>query len=103
MFTGSRAPWRLEDFRILGANTYVLDKCHQDGNSVAKWKARSWLGVCVGHSLAHAGNVLFIYNPIATHDTSQFHVIYDDQFTSVSRPISSMTDSFFNTLYEKDF
>jgi hypothetical protein len=97
MFTGSKAPWRLEDFWVFGAPTYVLEKRLQDGDSMAKWKARSWLGIYVRHSLAHTSNVPVIYNPIMTHVTPQFHVVYDNQFTSVSRPISSMTDAFYKT------
>jgi hypothetical protein len=38
-----------------------------------------------------------------THVTPHFHVVYDDQFTSVARPISSMSDAFYKTLYEKAF
>jgi hypothetical protein len=103
MFTGSKAPWHLEDFRVFGAPTYMLEKRLQDGDSMAKWKACSWLGIYVGLSLAHAGNVPVIYNMIMTHVTPQFHVVYDDQSTSASRPISSMSDGFYKTLYEKAF
>jgi hypothetical protein len=64
MFTGSLAPWKLQDFRVFGSPAYVPDKRLQDGDSLRKWKARSWLGVYVGVSLIHAGNVPVIYNPI---------------------------------------
>ena len=75
MFTGLKAPWRLEDFRVFGSPVYVLDKCLQDGDSLAKWKACSWLGFYFGQSLVHAGNVPIIYNPIMTHVSLQFHVV----------------------------
>jgi len=101
MFTGSIAPWRLEDFRVFGSPVYVLDKRLQDEDSFPKWKARSWLGVYVGNSLAHAGNVPVIYNPITTHVSPQFHLVFDDQFTSIQRPVATILEAFFHTLFEK--
>jgi hypothetical protein len=80
---------------------YVLDKCLQDEDSFPKWKARSWLGVYVGNSLAHAGNVPVIYNPITTHVSPQFHLVFDDQFTSIQRPVATILEAFFHTLFEK--
>jgi hypothetical protein len=57
----------MEDFRVFGSPTFVLDKKLQDGDSLSKWKARSWIGIYVGHSLVHSGNVPVIYNPRTTH------------------------------------
>lgn len=101
MFTGSLAPWKLQDFRVFGSPAYVLDKRLQDGDSLRKWKARSWLGVYVGVSLIHAGNVPVIYNPITTHVSPQFHVVHDDKFTSALRPMSTLSDNYFEQLYKK--
>ena len=36
MFTGSVAPWRLENFHVFGSPVYVLDKRLQDGDSLPK-------------------------------------------------------------------
>lgn len=41
MFTGHRAPWKLENFRVFGSPKYVLAKHLQDSNCLPKWKARS--------------------------------------------------------------
>ncbi len=49
LFTSFHAPWNLEDFRVFGSPVFVLDKKLQDGDSLPKWKARSWIGVYVGH------------------------------------------------------
>jgi len=67
MFTGSVASWHIKDFHVIGSSVYVLDKRLQVGDSFPKWKARSWLGIYVGQSLVHVGNVLIVYNPITTH------------------------------------
>jgi hypothetical protein len=53
----------MEDFRVFGSPVFVLDKKLQDGDSLAKWKACSWLVVYIGHSLVHSGNFPVIYNP----------------------------------------
>jgi len=93
MFTWMLAPWWLEDFRVFGSPAFVLEKRLQDSNSLQKWKSCCWLGVFVGQYLLHAGNVPVIYNPI--------HVVHYDQFTTVSRPMSTMTDAFYQALYNK--
>jgi len=101
MFMGSPAPWRLEDFRVFGSPAFVLAKRLQDGDTLQKWKSRCWLSIYVGHSLVHSGNVPIIYNLMTTHVSPQFHIVHDDQFTTVSKPISTMSDAFYQTLYEK--
>lgn len=99
MFTGTVAPWRLEHFRVFGSPAYVLDKCLQDDDSLAKWKSRSWLEVYIGHSLVHTGNVPVIYNPITMHVSPQYHVVFDNQFTSVGKSANSIPDDFFSKLF----
>jgi len=101
MFTSSEAPWCLEDFRVFGSLVYVLDKCLQDGDSLPKWKARSWLGVYVGQLLVHAGNILIIYNPIMTHVSLQCHMVFDDQSTSITHTASTILDNFYLEMFYK--
>jgi hypothetical protein len=101
LFTGNAVPWRMKDFKVFGCPVFVLDKKLQDGDALAKWKSRSWVGVYVGHSLAHSGNVPVIYNPYTTHITPQFHVVFDEQFTTVNTDASKLSDDFYRNLYEK--
>jgi hypothetical protein len=101
MLTGSPAPWKLQDFRVFRSPAYVLDKRLQDGNSLRKWKACCWLGVYVGVSLVHAGNVPVIYNPTRTHISPQFHVVHDNKFTWALRLLSTISGSYYETLYNK--
>ncbi len=67
LFTGQEAPWSLQDFRVFGCPTYVLNKRLQDGDSFHKWRARSWQGVYIGPSCCHASNVPLIYNYSTTY------------------------------------
>jgi len=101
MFTGVPAPRRLEVFWIFGSPVFVLEKRLQDGDTLQKWKSGCWLGIYVGQSLLHAGNVPIIYNPITMHVLPQFHIVHDDQFMTVSCPLATMTKEFFQSLYDK--
>jgi len=101
MFMGLVAPWKLEDSHVFKSTAFVLDKHLQDGDSLHKWKAHSWLGVYIRPSLVHAGNVPVIYNPLTTHVSPQFHVVHDNQFTSVLCSSSTLSDEFYQQLYEE--
>ncbi len=41
------------------------------------------MGIYVGHSPSHAANVSLILNPRTGHISPQFHIVYDDVFTTV--------------------
>jgi hypothetical protein len=99
LFTGDRAPWHLQDFRVFGCPTFVLDKRLQDGDSLPKWRSRCWTGVYVGHSLQHSGTVPLIYNPVTTCVSPQFHVTFDDKFTTVRGSVAILLDSKYEELY----
>jgi hypothetical protein len=99
LFTGAPAPWRLQDFRVFGCPVFVLDKKLQDGDSLPEWKSRCWTGVYVGQSLQHAGSIPLIYNPRTTHVTPQYHLTFDDQFTTVKGSTAIMPESEYLRLY----
>ena len=50
--------------------------------------------------MQHASNVPVVYNPLTTHISPQFHVVFDDQFTTVSDSALSLTDNFYERLYQ---
>jgi len=56
---------------------FVLAKKLQEGDVVQKWKARSWMGVHIGHSLQQSGNVPVVYNPQTTSISPQFHAVFE--------------------------
>jgi hypothetical protein len=49
-----------------------------------KWEPRSRRGIYVGHSPSHAGNVALVLNPRTGHVSPQYHVVFDDLFTTVA-------------------
>ena len=76
---------RLKNFHTFGCPVYVLDARLQDsgGPGVPKWEPRARLGVYVGHSPYHAGSVALVLNPKTGLVSPQFHVVFDDDFSTV--------------------
>jgi hypothetical protein len=44
---------------------------------------RSNICVYLGHSLFHARSVALVYNPSTGHISPQYHVVFDNDFTTV--------------------
>jgi hypothetical protein len=69
---------------VFGSPCFVLDSRLRSGIAgPPKWEPRSRLGIYVGHSPSHAGLVALVLNPRMGHVSPQFHVIFDDLFTTV--------------------
>jgi hypothetical protein len=68
-----------------GSPCFVLDSCLQSGvGGVPKWEPQSQLEIYVGHSPSHAGSVALVLNPQMGNVSPQFHVVFNDHFTTVS-------------------
>lgn len=62
---------------------FFKPKLQKGGIKIPKWTARSCRGIFVGFSLLHSATVGLICN-VTTHSIiPQFHVIYDDHFSTV--------------------
>jgi len=61
------------------------------------------LGIYVGHSTIHSGNVILVYNPIMGHTTPQFHIVFNDYFQTIAPyfALASTTevDALFDSLW----
>ena len=68
---------------VWGCPCYVLDPKLQDGHKLPKRKPRSRHGMFVGFSPRHSSLVPLVLNPRTGKISPQFHVIFDDWFTSV--------------------
>ena len=55
------------------------------GNSkgLPKWEPRAHLRIYLGHSPTHAGSVALVMNPKTGLVSPQFHVVFDDTFSTV--------------------
>ena len=53
------------------------------GASPPKWNSRSRLGIYVGHSSLHDGSVALVRNLKTGLVSPQYHVVFDDDFSTV--------------------
>ena len=75
---------RLEHFHPFGCPAYVLDAKLQGGVSkIPRWDPRSRIGVYLGHSPYHAGSVALVLNLTTGHVSPQYHIVFDDNFSTV--------------------
>jgi hypothetical protein len=75
----------VKNFHTFFCPVYVLDHRLQSagGHGPPKWEPRSWIGVYLGHSHFHVGNIALVFNPKTAKVSPQYHVIFDDDFTTV--------------------
>ena len=74
-----------------GCPAYVLDPKLQDNKKIPKWNPRSRQGKFLGYSKEHATNVGLVLNLQTKRISPQFHVLFDDYFTTV-RSVDDATD-----------
>ncbi len=75
----------VNNFHTFGCPCYLLDHRLQSGSGIKipKWEPRSRMGIYVGRYPSHASNVGLILNPRTGHVSPEFHVLYDDNFTTI--------------------
>ena len=78
--------------RVFGCPVYVLEAGLFHGKKVPKWKRRSRRGVFLGFSRGHHSTVALVLNPDTGYVTPQYHVVFDEKFTTVSRDGSEPFD-----------
>ena len=63
---------------------YILNDVLQDNKTQPKQLPRPRVGVYLGRSREHASNVSYVLNLKTGHISPQYHIIYDDDFTTVT-------------------
>ena len=81
----------LKNAKVWGCPSYVLDPRLQDGKKIPKWDPRSQVGQFLGRSTQHASSVGLIRNVQTGKVSAQFHVVYDNHFTTLD--VSSVPSS----------
>jgi hypothetical protein len=85
IFTGTNVPCRrLLDLHVWGCPVYVLDPQMQQGRKLPRWQPISRRGVNLGLSLQHSSEVPLVFNLQTGSIDTQYHVVFYDQFTTVS-------------------
>jgi hypothetical protein len=68
---------------VWGCPVYVLDPQLQAGKKFPRWQPQSRRGVFVGFSSMHSSEVPLVLNLQTGSITPQFHVVFDDYFSTV--------------------
>jgi hypothetical protein len=77
---------------VWGCPVYVLDKTLGNGKKIPKWKLQSKQDIQMGNSPKHSSTVPLVLNPETGAITVQFHVIFNDWFTTVAASESDLPD-----------
>ena len=85
IFSGSKQDdtW-VKRMRVFGCPAYVLDPAIQDGKKLPRWRPKSRRGQFLGRSPNHASDIGLVRNLNTGFVSAQFHVVYDDFFTTVT-------------------
>ena len=62
---------------------YVIDACLQGAGFIPKWDKQVRVGAYVGIPPIHVGNVSLILNISTGQISPQFHVVFDETFSTV--------------------
>ena len=61
----------------------MLDLVLQEGKRLPKWKKKSRRAIHLGLSQLHGSNVALVLNQITGKISPQYHLVYDDHFSTV--------------------
>ena len=93
IFTKMRWPQsKFHDLHVWGCLVYVLDKKKSNRNKIPKWKPRSHRCVNLSRAPSYASSISFCLNTGTGSITPQFHVVFDDLFSSVTSDPSQLPD-----------
>ena len=80
IFTGIKGERNLKNFCTFSSPACILNPALALGKKLPTWKPRSKLGVFIGKSRQHAGNVSLVHDPSTNFVSPSFHLVHDDDF-----------------------
>ena len=89
----SKVKWnqnKFHDMHVWGCPVYVLDKRIGDGKKIPRWTPRSRRFMYMGVAPTYATSVPLVLNPESGAITPQFHVVFDDSFSTVTALIEDL-------------
>jgi hypothetical protein len=100
IFTQQKSrPDRLLDFHTFGCPVFVLNPSLKQGQKIPKWHPRSRQAVYLGHSPRHAQTVPIVLNLQTGLCSPQYHVVFDDYFTTTQCQITNELPPTWNELF----
>ena len=82
LFAESTLPPNLSNRHPWECPIFVMTKAALESKS-PKWEPKSRVGIYLGHSPSHAGSVALVLNPRTLHVSPQFHVVFNDNFSTI--------------------
>ena len=84
LFHGTIFPChKLCKFHVWISLVYVLDSKILNGQKLPGWKPKSTCGVFLGYSPTNSSDVPLVLNLATGHIPPQYHVVFDDAFSTV--------------------
>ena len=84
-FLGIKTVQSIKNEHPLFCPVYVLDNRLQGSlGGLLKWEPRSCIAIYVGHSSDHAENVALVFNPTMKLVSPQYHVFFDESFSTIN-------------------
>ena len=99
----TRVRWeqrKFHDLHVRGCPVYVLQKSIADGKKLPCWKPKSTRCQLMGLSNRHATSVPLVLYPVTGYITPQFHVVFDDWFSTIAMTYEKLPDFFTDTWYK---
>jgi hypothetical protein len=92
---------RLKDFHPFGGPVVALKASLQKGHKIPKWQPRSRMAIYLGNSTHHAINAHLVLNIQTGLVSPQYHVVFDDNFTTTKSIQPNETPSNWPGLYKQ--
>jgi hypothetical protein len=92
-------PDQLLDFHTFGCPVFVLDPSLQQGHKIPKWQPRSCQAVYLSHSPKHTQTLPIILDLKTGLCSPQYHVVFDDYFTSTKVQTTNLLPHTWNDLF----
>lgn len=74
---------KLQSFHTWGCPVYVLDPKLQQGQILPRWEPHAHHGIFIGYTSVHSSDVPLVLNIHTGHISPQYHVVFDDSFSTV--------------------
>ena len=100
--TGQHGNIDISTYHPWGCPVYVLqDKLQSGAAKAPKWDPRARLGVYLGYSPFHSRKVALVLNPHTGHVSPQYHVTFDDDFSTLPFVRKGIEPPHWTTLFDQ--
>ena len=78
------SPCKFQDLHVWGCPTFVLEGSLANGRSIPRWRKQSDRSMYLGNSTSHRHGIPLVLNLSTGKITSQYHIVFDDWFNTVT-------------------